>query len=283
MRIEVLSIVLCLPFLNCAAFAQPVGTAAAVNQSAHGTAPQQPVRTITIGDNIIHDERIETDARGLLQVLLADGTTFTVGPGSQLTIDSFVYDPDAGTAKVTASLGKGLFRFIGGKTSKTPDGAVLNTPVGTVGIRGAIVDLAFDPGDGIPSHIDLRYGDRITLRLRDGTLTRLYKAGYSIVIEGSKVSVRRTPEQWTGVFQDSISGRNGAGGGAKLKPTGGMVIASGIPKTNSEFPLPLNAMPIPPLPPDSNQDPQVVDQGKGDFLRQKVLQSLDCGSYCGVE
>ena len=28
-----------------------------------------------------------------MQVLLVDGSTFTVGPGSDLVIDKFVYDP----------------------------------------------------------------------------------------------------------------------------------------------------------------------------------------------
>lgn len=275
MRIELLSIALCLSFIGSSGFAQPVGTAAAVNQSAHGAPPQQPVRTITIGDNIIHDERIETNSNGLLQILLADGTTFTVGPGSQLTIDSFVYDPDAGAAKVTASLGKGLFRFVGGKTSKTPDGVILNTPVGTVGIRGAIADIAFDPGHGMPSHIDLLYGDRITLMPPGGAPARLYKAGYSIVIDGSnQIRVRKTPQQWTQAFQLSISGRNGSGGGAKVKPTGSMVAASGIPGTNSEYPLPLNSPQLPALNP-IDQDPQVVDQGKSDVVRQRIEQSLE--------
>ena len=65
-------------------------------------APGQAPKTIYLGDEIIHNQKITTDAKGLLQILLADGTSFTVGPNSSLTINSFVYDPDAGTAKVVA-------------------------------------------------------------------------------------------------------------------------------------------------------------------------------------
>jgi hypothetical protein len=265
-----------LTFLNCTAFAQPIGTAAAVNQDSRGTPPDRSIRTIVLGDKIIHNERIETNTKGLLQILLADGTTFTVGPDSHLTIDSFVYDPDAGAAKVTASLGKGVFRFIGGKTSKTPDGVRLNTPVGTVGIRGAIADMAFGLGNGTPSHIDLSYGDDITLWRPDGKPIRLYKAGFSIVIEGSKVRVHRTPEWWTGFFQGLISGANGGGGGAPIKPTGAMVVASTLPETNSNFPLPLNSIPIPTTRPD-NPDLGVVDQGNNDIIRQRVENSSGGG------
>ncbi|MGN6768217.1 MAG: FecR domain-containing protein [Rhizobiaceae bacterium] len=265
-----------LSFQNCAVFAQPVGTAAAVNQNSHGTPPNRSIRTIVLGDKIIHNERIETDAKGLLQILLADGTTFTVGPDSHLTIDSFVYDPDAGAAKVTASLGKGIFRFIGGKTSKTPDGVRLNTPVGTVGIRGAIADMAFDLGNGTPSHIDLSYGDGITLWRPDGKPIRLYKAGFSIVIEGSTLRIHRTPEWWTGFFQELISGANGEGGGAPIKPNGAMVVASGIPNTNSDVPLPLNSAPIPTWRPNY-PDQQAVSQGNDDIIHREAEKLVGKG------
>ncbi|MFC6486435.1 FecR family protein [Nitratireductor sp. GCM10026969] len=248
--------------------------AAAVNQNTRGTPPQRSVRTITLGDEIIHNERIETDTDGLLQVLLADGTTFTVGPGSELTIDSFVYDPDANTASISASLGRGVFRFIGGVTSKTPDGVNLETPVGTVGIRGAIVDMVFEPaGDDMPSHIDLRFGEGLTLWQPGGTPARLYKAGYSIVIENSgTVRIVRTPPNWTGFFQALISGRGGEGGGAPLPPTDDMVAASKVPANNSELPLQLDFVPIPTPRPERNR---VVDDGGRDVIRRVVENLMD--------
>ncbi|MGN6102548.1 MAG: FecR family protein [Devosia sp.] len=194
--------------------AQQVGVAAAVNQSALGTAPSTRPRTLVLGDHIIHNEKIDTNDKGLLQILLADGTSFTVGPNSSMSIDSFVYDPDAGTAKVAATLGKGVFRFIGGKTSKTPDGAVLNTPVGTVGIRGGISDLDFSGKKGTPFHIDLLYGVGITLT-SDGTLVgNLYHAGYSIVLgPGGQVTVQKTPPAWTQNFQQNLVSHGNQNGG----------------------------------------------------------------------
>src|ERR1700712_4610580 len=82
------------------AAAQSVGVTSAVNQSAVGLPPSQKPKTIFMGDQIIHNEKITTDSKGLLQILLADGTSFTVGPNSSMSIDSFVYDPDAGSAKI---------------------------------------------------------------------------------------------------------------------------------------------------------------------------------------
>ena len=69
-----------------------VGVTAAVNPSTRGTAPGGAARIKSLGENVVFNERIETDADGLAQILLIDGTTFTVGPNSALTIDKFVYD-----------------------------------------------------------------------------------------------------------------------------------------------------------------------------------------------
>ena len=118
-----------------------VGVTTAVNQDARTPIAGKGMKTIALGDEVIRDQVINTDKNGLVQILLADGTAFTVGPNSSLTIDSFVYDPAAGTAKVSASLTKGFMRFIGGRTSKTAGGATIHTPIGTAGIRGAVVDI----------------------------------------------------------------------------------------------------------------------------------------------
>ena len=191
------------------ALAQAVGVAAAVNQSALGAPPGTRARTLSLGDKVIHNERISTNAAGLLQILLADGTSFTVGPSSSMVIDSFVYDPDANAAKVVATFGKGVFRFIGGRTSKTPDGAVLNTPVGTVGIRGGIGDFDFSGRHGTPSHIDMLFGDWITLSRGGQLLGRLYEPGYSLVLGTNGVSVVPTPPGWANALRLAFAGHAG--------------------------------------------------------------------------
>ena len=120
--------------------APDVGITAAVNRDAQGRIGSAAPRVITLGQAIIFNERITTNASGLVQILLVDGTTFTIGPGSELTIDEFVYDPNSGDARVVATITKGAFRFIGGQSSRRPGGATVRTPAGTIGIRGAMVE-----------------------------------------------------------------------------------------------------------------------------------------------
>jgi len=259
-----------LPLAAYPSHGQTVGVTTAVNQSATGTAPRAAIRTITIGEKIFHNEKIETNASGLLQVLLADGTTFTVGPDSRLTIDSFVYDPKKGTAEITASLGKGLFRFIGGRTSKTPDGVRLNTPVGTVGIRGAIADLFFSRQPDIPSHIDLLYGEQIVLTGRGQPTTRLYTTGYSIVIgSNGRPHVQRTLQAWLTSFENLIRGQSGQHGGAPLQPTDMMVVASDIHRSNSDLGPLLGAIPIP-TPRPQSPDQAVLQEANKDMKRSEL-------------
>ena len=54
---------------------------------------QRGAEPVKIGKSVFYNERINTTGSGLVQVLLVDGSTFTVGPGSDLVIDKFVYDP----------------------------------------------------------------------------------------------------------------------------------------------------------------------------------------------
>ena len=120
------------------ASAEKVGVAAAVNPDAFSSLAGSPQSQLSIGKSIFYNERINTTGSGLVQVLLVDGSTFTVGPGSDLVIDKFVYDPKKRAGQITASFSKGVMRFVGGKISKNEGGVTVNTPAGTLGIRGAI-------------------------------------------------------------------------------------------------------------------------------------------------
>ena len=110
-----------------------VGTAAAVNPRSTGSG----TRTLELGSNIVHRERIETSSTGSVQVLFVDKTTLNIGPNSNLLIDEFVYDPNAKKGSMAISLTKGAVRFVGGNASHS-DGAEVKTPVATRVPQGQI-------------------------------------------------------------------------------------------------------------------------------------------------
>lgn len=216
-----------------------VGVAAAVNTDARGRAPGAAPRVISLGQTVIFNEEIITDGRGLVQVLLLDGTTFTVGPNSQLTIDEFVFNPATGDAKVVATVAKGAFRFIGGQTSRRPDGATIKTPVGTIGIRGAMVEGRVESSD--KALFSMIFGDEVQFSGRDGRRSRIYEPGYTLVVRGASgggldTNVRRRTEGDASTFQSDLAGGDGQTGGSDEQPTDGTVQQSGLPQTNSNLP-----------------------------------------------
>lgn len=132
-----------LAFAAASAQAEKVGVAAAVSPDAFSSLAGKPQTQLNIGKSIFYNERINTTGSGLVQVLLVDGSTFTVGPGSDLVIDRFVYDPKKGTGQIAASFSKGVARFVGGKISKNEGGVNIDTPAGALAIRGGIAYLQY--------------------------------------------------------------------------------------------------------------------------------------------
>jgi hypothetical protein len=126
-----------------AARSDTVGTAAAVRPASTGTPPGGSARTLEIGTGIVSKERIQTTGTGSLQVMFNDRSTLTIGPNSNLVIDDFVYNPNAGGGRFAASLTKGALRFVGGQISHTA-GATINTPVASLGIRGGAAFVTHD-------------------------------------------------------------------------------------------------------------------------------------------
>jgi hypothetical protein len=128
------------------ASAQQVGVAGAVNPASEARLGGS-VRVLELGSPVIHNERLKTSAAGSLQVVFLDRTTLSLGPSSELTIDSFVYDPQRKSGKMTLSLGKGLLRVVGGDVTHT-GGATVTTPVATIGVRGGVATISHDKRSG---------------------------------------------------------------------------------------------------------------------------------------
>ncbi|MEM8574146.1 MAG: FecR domain-containing protein [Pseudomonadota bacterium] len=186
--------------LSGPASAGKVGVAAAVNPDAFSSLSGVPNKQLNIGKSIFYNERIKTTANGLVQVLLVDGSTFTVGPNSNLTIDKFVYDPKKKTGEVVATFSKGSMRFIGGKLSKNAGGVKVNTPSGALAIRGGM--FQGHTGRKIYSFL---YGHSMTI----GGKT-LFQPGYTADFSRGGGNIRPTTAEDTAVFAKALSNRGGS-------------------------------------------------------------------------
>jgi len=132
-----LSIILLAGIFPSAGLAQEqIGVASAVNKNTTDLTLEQERKLIDAGYEIIQNHTIETDGIGRAQMLLLDGTAFSVGPNSSVVLDKFIYNPETaeGSLEVTA---RGLLRIVGGKVTKKQP-ALIRTNSATVGIRGGI-------------------------------------------------------------------------------------------------------------------------------------------------
>jgi hypothetical protein len=127
---------------------QQAGVAAAVRGQVLVASTAGAVGRLTkSGEPIFLGNAIRSGADSGLQVLLLDQTTFTIGPDSELVIDEFVYDPARGSGKVTATVARGVFRFVTGQVAReNPANMLVRMPAGTIGIRGTIAIGAVIPG-----------------------------------------------------------------------------------------------------------------------------------------
>ena len=114
-----------------------VGTTAAVKKEVVGKF-EHSARLLRQGDDVHQNELIVTSSDSEGEFVLRDNTKLALGPNSQITLDRFVYDPDAKDGDIVINATKGAFRFITGSAKKSA--YTIKTPVASIGIRGTVFD-----------------------------------------------------------------------------------------------------------------------------------------------
>src|SRR5215213_720744 len=124
------------------ASAQTVGQTTSVKPGAFKNSAGTRV-ALGPGAPVIADDLVNTDAEGRTNLRFLDLSTLDIGPGSDVKIDRFVFNPNRTTAAATISLVKGVLRY---NSRGAPDGAVqFRTPTSTLGIRGTTTATAYNP------------------------------------------------------------------------------------------------------------------------------------------
>jgi len=125
--------------LPAAAQADPrVGVTSATSGGPRGKPPAAAERVLHVGVDVQANEVVTTGIADRAHLLFLDGSSLTVGPQARLVIDRFVYDPNTKTGALAVTASQGVFRFVGGKISKTQP-VVITTPSATLTIRGGIM------------------------------------------------------------------------------------------------------------------------------------------------
>ncbi len=135
-------LILALSLSTPAVAADTVGINAAIRNKVMTRAPSAAaLRPAVLKARVSLGEQVVTQANSMLQILLLDRSSFTVGANAQVIIDRFVYDPDRSASAVGASVARGAFRFVSGKSIKGKPGQTkVRTPAASIGVRGTIFE-----------------------------------------------------------------------------------------------------------------------------------------------
>ncbi len=202
---------------NCAEALEQAGVSAAVRGQVQRASDTQPIGVqVVSGQPIYLADRISSGAQSGMQIMLLDETTFTIGPDSFVKIDEFVYDPSTNVGKVTASLGKGVFRFVTGKIAQqNPSNVTVKLPVATIGVRGTMVYGRSDENSAIVGLAGAgpgnNTGDRpagIDVITPQGT-AEVRRPGWGVsVVRGEPPVVQKLPKSMVGDILSDVAPRD---------------------------------------------------------------------------
>ena len=162
-----MTLVLGLGLAPGAAFADATGKALGVDQAAKAET-KAGVKELTIGSDIFIGDKVVTDSRGLVQIKFSDSTKLVVGPNSSLVIEDYLLREDGSGGKLAINALSGTFRFVTGGAPK--DRYLIETPTGTIGVRGTALDIKGD-------------GTHFTTILYHGSIVICNKAGECVTLD----------------------------------------------------------------------------------------------------
>ena len=126
----------------------PVGAVHEVNGTATVTRVDGTVETIQLGTPIYVGDIVETEGDGAVNIMFIDETHFAVSEDARLAIDEYVFDPDTQEGATNFSVLRGVFMFTSGMIGREdPDDVTIDTPVGSIGIRGTVIVGDVDTGE----------------------------------------------------------------------------------------------------------------------------------------
>lgn len=99
-----------------------------------------------LGTPIMARSILKTGNNASMGITFKDNTVMAFGPDTELAVDDYVYAPNKGNLKLTASLAKGTLSYLSGAIAKIkPDAVTVKTPTGAIGVRGTHFVVRVEP------------------------------------------------------------------------------------------------------------------------------------------
>lgn len=92
---------------------------------------------LAIGSALYRGDVLRTSQPGAAGVVLTDDTTISMGSGSEIALNDYVFQPKDGQFSLALKMVKGTFAYITGQIVKlSPESAKVQTPDATIAVRG---------------------------------------------------------------------------------------------------------------------------------------------------
>ena len=114
----------------------PIGYVKTVSGEATVTTAGKSVKAQP-GTPVAQGSVLKTAAKSSMGVTFKDETVMSFGSDTELTVDEYLYAPSQGKLKLGSKLAKGSMNYVSGVIAKlNPDAVSVQTPSGTIGVRG---------------------------------------------------------------------------------------------------------------------------------------------------
>lgn len=100
---------------------------------------------VKVGDPVAEHDIFETGAGGSVGITFIDNTSFSIGPNSQVAVDTYFFDPKDLKGNLLAQIKKGTMMVRTGQLTKQQPGSVrVKTPRTVLGVRGTTFVVSVD-------------------------------------------------------------------------------------------------------------------------------------------
>jgi len=101
---------------------------------------------ILLGTEVYQGDIIETSGDSAVNIGFIDESSFAVSDDARIAIDEFIFDPQTEGGVQDFSVVRGVFMYTSGLIGReNPDQVEIDTPVGSIGIRGTIIGGNIQP------------------------------------------------------------------------------------------------------------------------------------------
>ena len=122
---------------------EKIGDAQTVINNVEGNLPTGKKAPMAQGDALFVNEAVSSGADGKANLVLNDSSNVTIGPGSTIKLDDFIYSGPNQHGTVALSMMNGTLRFTTGDANKRA--YTIWTPTAAIGVRGTSLRIKATP------------------------------------------------------------------------------------------------------------------------------------------